>query len=179
MEDNFNEGLKSFLEKVGNRWVISPDPEIFSEPNNPIVERHIDDLKNYIRLMPKPYTTDLFEKVKVAREKKLKDIESREKVTGIKKREEEIDAGTETAIEGFKEKGGGCFSLRSEVILASGERIVMSQLSVGDKVCCGEKNGKLIFSEIYAIIHADDQAVTQYQRIDYLTADGTKGDNFN
>ena len=51
----------------------------------------------------------------------------------------------------------------------------MSQLSICDKVCCGEEDGKLIFSEIYAIVHADNQTATQYQKIDYFKEDGTEG----
>jgi hypothetical protein len=82
MEDSFHGSLKSFLDKVGNRWVILPDPEIYDEPNGPVVERHMNDLKSYIRLMPRPYTTDLFWKIRIAREKKLQDIESCENVNG-------------------------------------------------------------------------------------------------
>ncbi|UZO05543.1 uncharacterized protein OCT59_025891 [Rhizophagus irregularis] len=61
-------------------------------------------------------------------------------------------------------------------ILTDDRRTEVSQLSIGDKVCCGEKNGKLIFSGIYAVVHTDNQIVTQYQRIDYLKLDGTEGD---
>jgi hypothetical protein len=175
MEDDFGDYLKTFLEKVGNRWVIFPNSDIYNRPNDPVVKRHMSDLKNYIRLMPKPYTTEMFEKVKAAREKQLKEIESSEKETGEVKIDEKIDAGINAAKEGFKEEGGGCFSLHSMVILASGKRIEVSQLNIGDKVICDEKNGKLIYSEIYAVIHADNQTVTQYQRIDYLKSDGTEG----
>ncbi|GBC12438.2 hypothetical protein GLOIN_2v1579418 [Rhizophagus irregularis DAOM 181602=DAOM 197198] len=55
--DCFNDRIKSFLDKVGNRWVISPDPDMFEEPKS-VVERHMNDLKSYIGLMPKPYTTN-------------------------------------------------------------------------------------------------------------------------
>uniref|UniRef100_U9UQ15 AIG1-type G domain-containing protein n=1 Tax=Rhizophagus irregularis (strain DAOM 181602 / DAOM 197198 / MUCL 43194) TaxID=747089 RepID=U9UQ15_RHIID len=148
MENNFNINLKSFMDKVGNRWVISPNLEIFKRQNDPVVERHMDDLKHYIRLMPNLYTTELFDNVRIAREKELQEIESNENKTGL---------------------------VKTKVILANGKRIEASQLSIGDKVFCGEKNGKLIFSEIYAIIHADNQTDTQYQRIDYLKLDGTEG----
>ncbi|RIA83080.1 hint module-domain-containing protein [Glomus cerebriforme] len=147
MEECFNGDLKSFLDRVGNRWVISPNQEIFDEPNDPVVERNIKDCE----------------------------IEARERENEKVKTEEKIDAGVDEAIEEIKKKGNGCFSLHSKVILANGKRIEVSQLSIGDKVCCGEKDGKLIFSEIYAIVHADDQTVTQYQRIDYLKKDGTEG----
>jgi hypothetical protein len=162
MEDSFNEDLKSFLDKVGNRWVISPDPDMFGEPNDPVVECHMNHLKSIIGVMPRPYTTELFEKVRVAREEEL--------LMG-----NDENAGLDEAKKGFNEEGGGCFFLHSKVILANGKRIEVSQLNIGDKVFCGEKNGKLIFSEIYAIIHADNQTLTQYQRIDYLKADGTDG----
>ncbi|GBB89672.1 hypothetical protein RclHR1_16450002 [Rhizophagus clarus] len=161
MEDSFNDKLRSFLDKVGNRWVIAPDQETFDEPNDPIVERHMSDLKVFIGTMPKPYTTDLFEKVRDALEKE-------------KAGEANINA-MDVAKEEFNEGGGGCFPLHSQVILADGKRIEISQLKIGDRVLCGEKNGKLVFSEIYAVIHADNQTATQYQRIDYLKADGTEG----
>ncbi|RGB33870.1 hint module-domain-containing protein [Rhizophagus diaphanus] len=175
MEDDLGDYFKTFLEKLGNRWVIFPNPEIFDKPNDPVVKRHMNDLKYYIKMMPKPYTTELFEKVRIAREKELQVIESNEKKTGVVETNKKIDAGIDAAKEGFEDKGGGCFSLYSKVILADGKRIEVSQLNIGDKVCCGEKNGKLIFSEIYAVIHTDNQTVTQYQRIDYLKSDGTKG----
>ncbi|GES76261.1 hypothetical protein GLOIN_2v1579400 [Rhizophagus clarus] len=40
IEDSFNDKLESFLEKVGNRWVVSPNPEIF-EPNDPVLDLHV------------------------------------------------------------------------------------------------------------------------------------------
>ncbi|PKY56173.1 hypothetical protein RhiirA4_549112 [Rhizophagus irregularis] len=169
MEEGFSADLKLFLDKIGWRWVIAPDPEIFKEPNDPVVERHMNDLKHYIRLLPIYYTTELFKKVRIAREKELREIESNEKKTT----NEKIDAGLAVAKHEFR--GEGCFPLHSKVILTDGRRIDVSQLSIGDKVCCGEKNGKLIFSEIYAVVHTDNQTVTQYQRIDYLKSDSTEG----
>ena len=100
-------------------------------------------------------------------------IEAHEKENGTKEPERKRIAGLMAAKKEVKNEG--CFSLHSKVILADGKKIEMSQLSIGDKVCCGEKNGKLIFSEIYAIVHADNQTMTQYQRINYLKADGTEG----
>ncbi len=173
MEDAFNHNLKSLLDKVGNRWVILPNLEIFDQPNDPVVKRHMDDLKWYIRTMPKPYTAALFEKVKAEREKELREIRDRENKGEKISPEEKINAGTETAKKEVEDSR--CFSLGSKVILADGKRVKMSQLSIGDKVCCGEENGKLIFSEIYAVVHADNQTATQYQRINYLNADGTEG----
>jgi hypothetical protein len=175
MEDDLSNLLKSFLDKIGNRWVILPDLDIF-EPSDPIVKRHLDDLKHYISLNPKSFTTDLFKKVKDAREKELEEIKARERENGKEEIEGKMNAGVNTAKKEF-ESEGGCFSLHSKVILADGKRIEMSQLKIGDKVCYGEKNGKLLFSEIYAIVHADNQTMTQYQRINYLKADGTEGNN--
>ncbi|CAB4421894.1 unnamed protein product [Rhizophagus irregularis] len=168
MEQDFNGSLRSFLDQVENRWVISPDPDMFDESNDPVVERHMNDLKTYIGLMPMPYTPELFEKVRIAREKELLEIGSNET-------DKQINAGLEVAKKGFESGGGGCFPLHSKVILADGKRIEVSKLSIGDNVCCGEKNGKLIFSEIYAVVHTDNQTVTQYQRIDYLKSDGKEG----
>ncbi|CAG8583380.1 14456_t:CDS:2 [Funneliformis caledonium] len=174
-----NEILKTFMNKVSNRWIISPNLEIFSEPHNQIVKGHMDNLKNYIKLMPKPYTTTLFENVRIAREEKLQEIEARSKELLEEDQSridrEKRDAGTDTAMAEIKKQGGACFSLCSKVILVDSKRIEMSQLSIGDTVCCGEENGELIFSEIYAIVHADNQTITQYQRINYLKADGTEG----
>ncbi|CAI2166199.1 4492_t:CDS:2 [Funneliformis geosporum] len=179
MENDYsaNKYLKTFLDKVGNRWVISPNLDVFDEDTQ-IVKDQMDNLKNYIKLMPRPYTTDMFEKVRIAREKRLKEIaleierseENQQRII-----DEERNAGTNAAKDAVEESGGGCFSLRSKVILVDSKRIEMTQLSIGDTVCCGEENGKLIFSEVYAIVHADDKTITQYQRINYLKADGTEG----
>ncbi|GES76262.1 hypothetical protein GLOIN_2v1579348 [Rhizophagus clarus] len=137
MEGLFDDYFKTFLEKVGNRWVIFPNPDMFDES---VIQRHMDDLKFYISKMPKPYTTELFKKVRDAREKELKEIESNEKEIGVTKTDEKIDAGTNAAKEEFKNERGGCFPLHSKVILADGKKIEVSQLRVGDEVCCGERN---------------------------------------
>jgi len=174
-----NKNLKTFMNKVSNRWIVSPNMEIFSGTHNQIVKGHMDNLKNYIKSMPEPYTTTLFENVRIAREKKLQEIEARSKELREKDKaridSEKRKAGTDTAKAEIKKQGGACFSLCSKVILVDSKRIEMSQLSIGDTVCCGEENGELIFSEIFAIVHADNQTITQYQRINYLKADGTEG----
>ncbi|CAG8577020.1 10219_t:CDS:2 [Funneliformis mosseae] len=174
-----NKNLKMFMNKVSNRWIVSPNLEIFSDPHNQIVKGHMDNLKNYIKLMPEPYTTTSFENVRISREKKLQEIEARSKELREEDKSridrEKRKAGTDTAKAEIKKRGETCFSLCSKVILVDSKRIEMSQLSIGDTVCCGEENGELIFSEIYAIVHADNQTITQYQRINYLKADGTEG----
>ncbi|CAI2169829.1 5127_t:CDS:10 [Funneliformis geosporum] len=79
---NANKILKQFINKVGDRWVVAPNPEIFDEQK---AKEHMGYLKNYIKLMPKAYTTAMFENVRIAREKELQEIEARE----TKQREKE------------------------------------------------------------------------------------------
>lgn len=63
MESDFGNDLKSFLEKVGNRWIIAPDPDIYGS-NDPIVKHHIDNLKSYINKIQESYTTSMFDRVR-------------------------------------------------------------------------------------------------------------------
>ena len=48
--------------------------------------------------MTKPYTTAMFEKVRIAREKELREIEEREKKNGEKEIEAKINAGVREAM---------------------------------------------------------------------------------
>ncbi|PKC10250.1 hypothetical protein RhiirA5_355731 [Rhizophagus irregularis] len=192
---------KDFLNSIGNRFTISPDLDIFEEPDDPIVARHIKNLKNYIADIPNFYTTASFEEVRIARERELQKIEESER-----RKEEEFQA---TAREGFHDdnerrqfeetrentkknfqqlredagygavenmgSGAACFAAHSKVTLQNGNVTNISELVIGDYVCCGFENGKQIFSEVLLFIHADHDAVTEFLLIDFMKQDGTQG----
>ncbi|CAG8545922.1 2314_t:CDS:10, partial [Diversispora eburnea] len=65
-----NPKLKSFLNSIGNRYVISPDPDLFQKRDqfNRIVSNNMEKAKRFIDSFPAAYTTDVFNKVRQARE---------------------------------------------------------------------------------------------------------------
>ena len=191
---------KDFLNRVGNRFTISPNLDIFGEPDDPIVVRHMTDLKNYIVGIPNFYTTDVFEKVRIARERELWEIEERKR--RIKERNDHQGrqgAGQENEFIHERSNAGlymiieiltniiatsttntidkeECFAADSKVILQNGKVTKISELVIGDYVCCGFENGKQVFSEVFLIIHADPNAMTEFQLIDFVKRDGSQGD---
>ena len=62
---------KTFLSRIDNRFIISPDLDVFDEPDDPIVANHMINLKNYIIGIPNFYTAAAFEKVYITREREL------------------------------------------------------------------------------------------------------------
>ncbi|GBB89675.1 hypothetical protein RclHR1_16450005 [Rhizophagus clarus] len=168
---------KDFLDSIGNRFTISPNLDIFSEPDDPIVTRHMMNLKNYIVGIPNFYTADIF--VKIYRE-----IQETEEKELREMRENHINPYQHynTSSITFKdvakciiERGGQCFAADSKVILQYGKVTKISELVIGDYVCCGFENGKQIFSEVFSFIHADRDAVTEFQLIDFMKQDGSLG----
>ncbi|CAG8583385.1 14457_t:CDS:1 [Funneliformis caledonium] len=61
--NSFSQEEKDFLDRIGNRFTISPNLEIFDEPNDLIVARHMTNLKNYIVSFSDCYTAAIFKKV--------------------------------------------------------------------------------------------------------------------
>ncbi|RGB33869.1 AIG1 family-domain-containing protein [Rhizophagus diaphanus] len=53
---------KEFLSQFDNRFIVSPNPDIFGEPDDPIVVNHMTKLKNYIVGFSDLYRIDIFEK---------------------------------------------------------------------------------------------------------------------
>ncbi|EXX55265.1 hypothetical protein RirG_226900 [Rhizophagus irregularis DAOM 197198w] len=192
---------KDFLNSIDNRFTVSPDLDIFEEPDDPIVERHVKNLKNYIVDIPDFYTTASFEKVRIARERELQEIEQWELKTeeqfqaiaregfhddselrqwketreNTKKKFKQLraKAGSDAAVN--MELGEACFAADSKVTLQNGKVTNISELVIGDYVCCGFENGKKIFSEVFLFIHADHDTVTEFQLIDFMKQDGSQG----
>jgi hypothetical protein len=71
-----------------------------------------------------------------------------------------------------------CFAADSKVTLRNGKVIKISELVIGDYVCCGFENGKQVFSEVLLFIHADHNSMTEFQLIDFMKQDGSLGDYY-
>ncbi|CAG8546867.1 9798_t:CDS:2 [Paraglomus occultum] len=60
-----------------------------------------------------------------------------------------------------------CFDLDTRVLLENNVFIPMKDVSLGDRICSGMRNGKLEFSEVYLITHNEEIAKTEYRKIGY------------
>ncbi|POG74094.1 hypothetical protein GLOIN_2v1579392 [Rhizophagus irregularis DAOM 181602=DAOM 197198] len=164
---------KDFLNSIDNRFTVSPDLDIFEEPDDPIVERHVKNLKNYIVDIPDFYTTASFEKVRMEIERELRQWKETRENTKKKFKQLRAKAGSDAAVN--MELGEACFAADSKVTLQNGKVTNISELVIGDYVCCGFENGKKIFSEVFLFIHADHDTVTEFQLIDFMKQDGSQG----
>ncbi|GBB83524.1 hypothetical protein RclHR1_10220008 [Rhizophagus clarus] len=63
----WNEQIKTFIESVGDRWTISPDPEDFP-PDNLLHKQRLKELKKHIVSIKGVYTNDLLEKARKKQE---------------------------------------------------------------------------------------------------------------
>lgn len=52
--------IKDLILSVNNRWVISPNPDMFSNPNDHDWIREANILVRHIMSLQRPYTTDMF-----------------------------------------------------------------------------------------------------------------------
>ncbi|CAI2166201.1 4493_t:CDS:2 [Funneliformis geosporum] len=179
--NSFSQEEKNFLDRIGNRFTISPNLDIF-EPNDPIFVHHMTNLKEYITNFPDFYT--------ISRERKLLEIQemehrTREKYEKPKRAEREQRFMQENQREGANAELSiinglvldreGCFAADSKVTLLNDKVTKISELVIGDHVCCGFENGKQVFSEVFLMIHADPNAVTEFQSIDFVKQDGSQG----
>ncbi|PKY29397.1 hypothetical protein RhiirB3_483566 [Rhizophagus irregularis] len=64
---SWNPEMKAFVNSMGNRWAISPNPEIYP-PNNPVRKQRLGDLQNHIVSIDGKYTNEFFEKVRKEQE---------------------------------------------------------------------------------------------------------------
>ncbi|GBC40486.2 hypothetical protein GLOIN_2v1846867 [Rhizophagus irregularis DAOM 181602=DAOM 197198] len=64
---SWNPEMKAFVNSMGNRWAISPNPENYP-PNNPVRKQRLGDLQNHIVSIDGKYTNELFEKVQKEQE---------------------------------------------------------------------------------------------------------------
>ena len=144
---------KDFLNRIGNRFTVSPNLDIFDEPNDQTVANNMTNLKNYIISIPNLYTKYDFEKVYI----EIQETERKRNQTDIN----------------FEEAS---FAADSRVILQSGKFVEISELNVGDYVCCGFRNERPIFSEVFLIIYVNSSAMAEFQLINFVKQDGTPGD---
>lgn len=161
---------KEFLSQFDNRFIISPNPDIFGEPDDPIVARHMTKLKNYILGFPDLYRIDNFEKVHKNRQMRGNQINY---IYDLSTYSDLVKDFFSNPIE---EKE--CFAADSKVTLRNGKVIKISELVIGDYVCCGFENGKHVFSEVFLFIHTDHNSVTEFQLIDFMKRDGSLGDYY-
>ncbi|CAB4480607.1 hypothetical protein RhiirA1_445281 [Rhizophagus irregularis] len=64
---SWNQEIKAFVNSMGSRWAISPNPESYP-PNNPVRKQRLEDLKNHIVSIDGKYTNELLEKVREEQE---------------------------------------------------------------------------------------------------------------
>ncbi|PKK60897.1 hypothetical protein RhiirC2_870776 [Rhizophagus irregularis] len=81
----WNDPVKAFVNSVGNRWAISPNPDIFP-PDDPVHEECLKELQERITSIDGVYTNDLFEKTR--REQEENERKARE---AEEKRQREYD----------------------------------------------------------------------------------------
>ncbi|CAB4377440.1 unnamed protein product [Rhizophagus irregularis] len=155
---------KEFLSQFDNRFIVSPNPDIFGEPDDPIVARHMTKLKNYIVGFSDLYRIDIFEKAHSNRPRENQIYYTLYNLYTF------VNSFKDHAIE---EKE--CFAADSKVTLRNGKVIKISELVIGDYVCCGFENGKQVFSEVLLFIHADHNSMTEFQLIDFMKQDGSLG----
>jgi hypothetical protein len=169
---------KDFLDRIGNKFIISPNLDIFGEPDDQIVARHMTNLKNYIAGIPNLYTADTFKKV-------CSELQERERqqMRGNQTKPYQRNDGcnminfnfVKTNVFNLSEEES-CFAADSKVTLQNGKITKVSELIIGDQVCCGFENGKQVFSEVVLFIHADHNKTTEFQLINFIKQDGSQGD---
>jgi hypothetical protein len=77
----WNDPVKAFVNSVGNRWAISPNPEIFS-PDNPVHEKRLKELQEIITSIDGVYTNEFLEKARKEQEeneRKAKEADEKRK----------------------------------------------------------------------------------------------------
>ncbi|RUS19659.1 hint module-domain-containing protein [Endogone sp. FLAS-F59071] len=83
--------IKKLVNATGNRWVISPNPDIFG-PETEEFKVQFKRLVDLIKQMKTPYTTELFVRVRQAREKEIENqnMEMKRREEAIKEKEKEF-----------------------------------------------------------------------------------------
>ena len=96
LEDSWDKNIHEFVNSVGWRWAISPNPDIF-EQDHPVHKQHIDELKSKIVTLKGIYTNDILKDVKKRQEeaerRRMEEEEKRKReYDEIKKKEGEARA---------------------------------------------------------------------------------------
>ncbi|CAB4392885.1 unnamed protein product [Rhizophagus irregularis] len=156
---SWNKTIKAFVNSVGSRWAISPNPDMF--PSDSLVhQQRLKEIHEHIISMDGVYTTAILENVRkeqeknarIAREaeeklrKEYEELKRREGEAIAKAKFEELKAEDEKKakekceeeIKNLKKQvnelsSGGCFGLETQVKLESGRIIQMSELQTGDR----------------------------------------------
>ncbi|CAB5393769.1 unnamed protein product [Rhizophagus irregularis] len=177
----WNDPIKAFVNSVGGRWAISPNPEAFP-PDNIVRQKRLQDLENIITSMSEIYRTEILDKARKIQEenariaREIEEKRQREYDEILMREGEEIARAnyerqkadyeriaSENRNKGlyfinfltsiFGDKNKGCFWLETRVKLESGRSIRMSELQIGDRVLSGIRNGIAEFSDVYLIAH--------------------------
>ncbi|CAI2185555.1 2397_t:CDS:2 [Funneliformis geosporum] len=183
MKDTFTPKMKDFLNRIDNRWIISPNPDLFNLDDD-IVYTNIYEAKDIIGSFPEAYTTEMFNRVRRAREDAEKEARQHAQEERMRCFEEElakISGAVNSAgrIRAKKEAQDACFSLDTVVTLKDGRKIEMSDVKIGDHVACGVYNNagnkELRYSEVYLIAHLDKHQQTEFLKVEYIKPDGMTG----
>ncbi|PKC63188.1 hypothetical protein RhiirA1_423028, partial [Rhizophagus irregularis] len=114
----------NFLNKIDNRWIVSPNPDLFTLEDD-IVYTNVYEAKDIIESFPEAYTTDMFNRVRRAREEAEEAARIKAQEERLRACEEEIsrlrnNAGIQAARNEAEKQ---CFSLDTIVTLEGGKKI--------------------------------------------------------
>lgn len=84
--------IEKLVNETGNRWVISPNPDIFG-PETEQFKEQFKKLSLLIKQMKTPYTTELFARVRQAREEEIKRqlLEEKRRENAIQAEKEKLE----------------------------------------------------------------------------------------
>ncbi|GBB84105.1 hypothetical protein RclHR1_10740004 [Rhizophagus clarus] len=161
---------------MGNRWAISPNPEIFP-PNSIVHKQRLEELQKLITSdIDGVYTNDLFQKIQEERNKSAMITNSKEKER--QELEYIINALKEQIVKLQSEvdnlKSRSCFGLETQVRLESGRVIQMSELQTGDRVLSNVRNGIAEYSDVYLIALGKLDHEEEFAIVSFTRSDGSK-----
>ncbi|CAG8524284.1 9188_t:CDS:2 [Funneliformis mosseae] len=193
-EKSWNDKVRMFVNRMGNRWAISPNPDIFP-PGTQMHEKCLEKLENTIYDLNGIYTNELLEKtrkeqeelVRIAREEQekrqreydeIKRTEGRARAEAeYLKRKAEDDERARIANDKQIEKLKDSIYEKLVILkkLESGRIVRMSELQVGDRVLSNIRNDIEEFSNVYLIAHIGKlDREEKFTKISFTKPDGYK-----